>query len=131
MGVRFRLSTRARRESLSVFRAGAAAALIVAAAAIPGPGAAQSPAADAVARAIEAAAVRAHLEFLASDALEGRGTGTRGGDLAAKYVAAQFERIGLRPAGDNGTYFQAIPLQGRSFTASLSPAGGPLTLFAQ
>src|SRR6476659_5046079 len=97
MGVRFRLSTGARRESLSVVRGWAAAALIVAAATVPGPGSAQSPAGDAVARAIEPPALRAHLEFLASDALEGRGTGTRGGDLAAKYVAAQFERIGLRP----------------------------------
>jgi hypothetical protein len=124
MGVRLRFSTRLRRESLSVVRGWAAAALIVAAAPVAVPGSAQSPAADAIARAIEAPALRAHLEFLASDALEGRGTGTRGGDLAAKYVAAQFERMGLLPAGDNGTYFQTIPLQGRSFTSSLSPASG-------
>lgn len=69
--------------------------------------------------------LRSHLEFLASDALEGRGTGARGGRLAASYVAAQFERLGLEPAGENGTYFQSIPVRARSFSSTLSPAGGP------
>ncbi|HEY8714533.1 MAG TPA: M28 family metallopeptidase, partial [Candidatus Acidoferrum sp.] len=49
--------------------------------------------------------------FLADDALEGRGTGTRGYDLAAKYMASQFESLGLEPAGDHGTYFQNVPLR--------------------
>ena len=53
-------------------------------------------------------ALRAHMEFLADDLLEGRGTGTRGFQLAANYVRAQFEEMGLKPAGDNGTYFQNI-----------------------
>jgi peptidase M28-like protein len=53
-------------------------------------------------------AIRAHMEFLADDLLEGRGTGTRGFQLAAKYVRAQFEEMGLKPAGVNGTYFQNI-----------------------
>jgi hypothetical protein len=56
--------------------------------------------------------IRAHVRFLASDLLEGRGTGQRGGDIAAEYIATQFALSGLRPAGDNGTYFQDVPLVG-------------------
>jgi len=52
--------------------------------------------------------IRAHMAFLADDLLEGRETGTRGYQLAANYVRAQFEQMGLEPAGDNGTYFQSI-----------------------
>src|SRR6476619_966476 len=63
-----------------------------------------------VARAVDGKALRAHLEFLADDALEGRRPGTRGGELAAKYIAAQFERLGLEPAGDSGTYFHRVPI---------------------
>ena len=54
-------------------------------------------------------AVRAHMRFLADDLLEGRGTGTRGYELAAKYVAARFEALGLAPAGAGGSYFQPVP----------------------
>jgi Zn-dependent M28 family amino/carboxypeptidase len=54
--------------------------------------------------------IEADLRFLASDRLEGRETGTRGYDLAADYVAARFRAIGLAPAGDNGSYVQAVPL---------------------
>jgi len=56
--------------------------------------------------------IRAHVKFLASDLLEGRGVGTRGGDLATDYIATQFQLIGAKPAGDNGTYFQRVPLVG-------------------
>jgi Zn-dependent M28 family amino/carboxypeptidase len=56
-------------------------------------------------------AIRAGIRFLSDDALEGRGTGTRGYDVAAKYMASQFESLGLQPAGDHGTYFQAVPLR--------------------
>jgi hypothetical protein len=52
--------------------------------------------------------IRAHVEFLADDLLEGRAAGTRGYDLAARYVAAQFEMLGLKPAGDAGSWFQSI-----------------------
>lgn len=52
--------------------------------------------------------LHAHMNFLADDLLEGRATGTRGYMLAAKYVAAQFEEMGLKPMGDNGTYFQNV-----------------------
>jgi hypothetical protein len=63
-----------------------------------------------VARALDAGVLRAHLEFLADDVLEGRAPGTRGGDAAAKYIAAQFRRLGLEPAGDSGTYFHRVPI---------------------
>jgi hypothetical protein len=54
---------------------------------------------------ISADSMRGHLSFLASDLLEGRGTPSRGLDLAAEYIAAQFRRAGLEPIGDDG-YFQ-------------------------
>ncbi|HUJ23330.1 MAG TPA: M28 family peptidase [Bryobacteraceae bacterium] len=53
---------------------------------------------------ISAASLRGHLSFLASDLLEGRGTPSRGLDLAAEYIAAQFRRAGLEPVGDDGYY---------------------------
>ncbi len=55
--------------------------------------------------------IRANMGFLADDALEGRGTGTRGYLIAAKFMAAQFASLGLQPAGDNGTYFQDVPFR--------------------
>ena len=61
-------------------------------------------------------AIHAHMRFLADDMLEGRGTATRGHELAAKYMASQFEAMGLEPAGDKGTYYQNVPL--RSFMAN-------------
>ena len=54
--------------------------------------------------------IRAHVKFLSSDLLEGRGTGQRGGDIAAEYLATQFALYGLKPAGDQGTYFQEVPM---------------------
>ena len=54
---------------------------------------------------------RAHMAFLADDLLEGRGTGARGHEIAARYVAAQFEAIGLKPAGQDGAYFQRVPFR--------------------
>ena len=56
--------------------------------------------------------IRAHVKFLSSDLLEGRGTGQRGGDIAAEYIATQFALDGLKPAGDDGTYFQSVPMVG-------------------
>jgi hypothetical protein len=72
--------------------------------------------------------IRAHVRFLASDFLEGRGTGQRGGDLAAEYIATQFALEGLRPAGDSGTYMQKVPMVGVTTapetTFSLAPSTG-------
>src|SRR4051812_13054125 len=49
------------------------------------------------------------LSVLAADSLEGRGTGTRGGAKAARFIAEEFKSAGLEPAGDSG-YFQRVPL---------------------
>lgn len=56
--------------------------------------------------------MRADLKFLSNDLLEGRGTGARGGQVAAEYIATQFQLAGLKPLGDNGTYLQKVPLTG-------------------
>ena len=78
---------------------------------------------------IDPAKIGAHVRYLASDLLEGRGPGTHGGQLAAEYIASQFALAGARPAGENGTYFQNVPLMAvhtevdkTSFT--LVPASG-------
>ncbi len=52
--------------------------------------------------------IRAQMAFLADDLLEGRRTGTRGYQLAANYIQAQFQEMGLKPAGVDGTYFQNV-----------------------
>lgn len=57
-------------------------------------------------------AIRAHVKFLSSDLLEGRGPGTRGDEITTQYLATRFEALGLQPAGDNGTYFQKVSLLG-------------------
>jgi Zn-dependent M28 family amino/carboxypeptidase len=74
--------------------------------------------------------IRAHVRFLSSDLLEGRGPGKRGGQLAAEYIATQFALSGAKPAGDNGTWFQPVPLMAvhtdfdqTNFT--FVPASGP------
>jgi Zn-dependent M28 family amino/carboxypeptidase len=73
---------------------------------IPGlPQAARTAAAS-----IDPEKIRAHVRFLSLDLLEGRGPGKRGGELAAEYFATQFALAGVEPAGDNGTYFQPVPL---------------------
>jgi Zn-dependent M28 family amino/carboxypeptidase len=56
--------------------------------------------------------IRWHVRFLSHDLLEGRGTGQRGGDIAAEYMATQFAEYGLKPAGDNESYLQKVPLVG-------------------
>jgi len=56
--------------------------------------------------------IRWHVRYLSHDLLEGRGTGQRGGDLAAEYIATMFAEYGLKPAGDHGTYMQKVPLVG-------------------
>ena len=56
--------------------------------------------------------MRAHVKYLASDQLEGRGVGTRGEKLATEYIAAQFDSAGAKPAGENGTFFQRVPMVG-------------------
>jgi Zn-dependent M28 family amino/carboxypeptidase len=60
---------------------------------------------------IHGSRIRPHVKFLSSDLLTGRAPGTPGGQLAAAYLAAQFEAAGLKPAGDKGTYYQQVPLK--------------------
>jgi len=59
---------------------------------------------------IQANALQAHLEFIASDALGGRDTPSLGLEIACRYVASQLRLYGVEPAGENGTYFQTIPM---------------------
>lgn len=59
---------------------------------------------------IQGAHIAAHLKFLAHDLLEGRAPSTRGGTLAAEYLAAQLAALGLEPGGNNSTYFQDVPI---------------------
>jgi len=64
-------------------------------------GLAQTSSAD-----ITAADLRSHVRYLASDELEGRGSGTAGNRKAAEYIAAELKRYGVKPAGTDGNYFQ-------------------------
>ena len=78
----------------------AAAALTAAAALAQAPSTAQQ-----LAVLLTANGLKADVSFVASDLLEGRGTPSRGLDIAAEYIAAQYRRAGLEPVGDDG-YFQ-------------------------
>lgn len=93
------------------------------------------PAAAAAAlQSVDSERIRQHVRFLAHDLLEGRGTGQRGGEISAEYIATQFALDGLKPAGENGTYMQKVPLVGVTTVADqssfvLAPAKGePMTL---
>lgn len=61
---------------------------------------------------ISAPRIRAHVKFLSSDLLEGRGVGVRGGRLTTEYLATAFALAGAQPGGDNGTWFQNVTLTG-------------------
>src|SRR5690349_7465737 len=67
---------------------------------------------------ITAQQLRNYLEFIASDELEGRDTPSRGLDIAAMYIADHLRAWGIKPAGDNGTYFQKFPLRRHKIDAS-------------
>jgi Zn-dependent M28 family amino/carboxypeptidase len=83
---------------------------------------------------IDLAKIREHVRFLSLDLLEGRGPGTRGAELAAEYIATQFALAGLKPAGDDGTYFQPVPLfavhtdEVKTKLAFLPASGQPIDL---
>ncbi len=78
-------------------------------------------------------AVRAHVEFLASDALNGRGSGTRDELIAATYAASQLRQFGAEPAGDGGGYIQNVDLVRRELAGPpalvVSPHSGPESRF--
>ena len=61
---------------------------------------------------MDAEHIREYVKYLSSDAMEGRAPGHKGSDLAADYIARQFEANGLKPAGDDGSYFQKVPMVG-------------------
>src|SRR5216684_7765152 len=65
-----------------------------------------TPAEKAAAKTVTAESLRAHIRFLASDLLEGRGPATRGDQLAEQYIASEFEALGLKPGGPDGSWFQ-------------------------
>jgi hypothetical protein len=71
------------------------------------PGLLSDPVVESAAEQIRSEGLRAHIRFLADDLLE---TGTRGYNLAASYLAAQFAALGLEPAGSDGSYLQPVPL---------------------
>jgi hypothetical protein len=64
-----------------------------------------------MAKAITQEQLKDYLYFIASDEMEGRNTPSRGLDLTAKFIAMQLKHWNVKPAGDNGTYFQKITLQ--------------------
>jgi hypothetical protein len=64
---------------------------------------------NAAATGITAANLRRRLEIIADDSMMGRETGSEGDFKTAAYVAAEFRKIGLEPAGENGGYFQTVP----------------------
>ncbi|HEY0011313.1 MAG TPA: M28 family metallopeptidase [Allosphingosinicella sp.] len=86
----------------------AAAALL----SLSAPALAQAPSAD-----FTPERFRRHVAFLADDLLEGRESGTRGYDIAARYVATGFEGLGLTPGGRGGSWFQQVPFVRMAMTA--------------
>jgi hypothetical protein len=64
--------------------------------------------------------LRAHLEFIASDELEGRDTPSRGLDLAGMYIVSHLQRWGVKPAGENGTYYQTLRFRTDAINAAES-----------
>src|SRR5215218_4094453 len=71
-------------------------------------------------RSAEAKAWWSHIEYLASDALEGRKAGTPGHTKAATYVASQFDALGLKPAGDKNSFVQRVSMETRLIDESAS-----------
>jgi len=104
-----------------------AAALVALSVPLSAQTASPSPAEQEIAR-----RVRADVEFLASDNLEGRDTGSRGYAIAADYVASQFRAIGLEPAGEKGGWFQQVPFRRASYEQpprlTLTIGGKPVRL---
>ncbi len=83
---------------------------------------------------IDAEKIRATVKYLSDDSLEGRGTGQRGGDKAADWIAAQLKSYGVQPVGDNGTFFQSVNFYGVTTDPAqtqfefVTKSGEPMTL---
>ncbi len=82
------------------------------------PGSAQTPTGNGQPRAITSQRLQAHLEFIASDLLEGRDTPSRGLDIAALYIASMLKQWGVEPGGDDGSYFQRVTTKVPSIDAA-------------
>jgi hypothetical protein len=89
--------------------AGLLAALVTAPAFTQSEGSLITPAVRHAMDAARPESIRAHVRYLSDDLLEGRDTASTGGLLAARYIASELEQMGVKPAGDNGGYFQQIP----------------------
>ena len=83
---------------------------------------------------IDAEKIRTTVKYLSDDSFQGRGTGQKGGDKAADWIAAQFKSYGLQPAGEKGTYFQSVGFYGittnpqESQLQFVPQSGEPITL---
>ncbi len=106
------------------------AVLTAACASTPAPRTTAAPAAGGTQPAITAADMRARLYVFADDSMQGREAGTVGNLKATDFLAAEARRIGLQPAGENGTYFQTIPMRNRGLdpASSISVEGTRLAL---
>jgi Zn-dependent M28 family amino/carboxypeptidase len=111
---------------LSHMRHPAALLLTLSLVACSAPPAPPAPAPGPALDAMTTASLTAHLKMLSSDLFEGRAPATRGGQLAEQYIATQLEALGLEPAGDHGTFLQAVPIVeamvDRGFTLSIPGA---------
>jgi Zn-dependent M28 family amino/carboxypeptidase len=92
-------------------------------ASLPGP-AELKPALDS----ITSADILQHTKALSTDEFEGRGPGTKGEDLAIKYLTEQFQKFGLKPGNPDGTYVQNVPLTGFTAQATASFTAGTKTI---
>jgi Peptidase family M28 len=79
---------------------------------------------------ISAEDLRTHVYILAADSMMGRQVGERGHVMGTDYIAAQAQRIGLRPAGENGTFFQNVPLVEHGLAPGAALSVGPQALAA-
>ena len=85
-------------------------------------------------RSIDPEKIRATVKYLSDDSLEGRGTGQKGGDKAADWIAEQMKSYGVQPAGDNGSFFQSVKFYGvttdpkQTQFSFLTKSGEPISL---
>ncbi|HEY6347860.1 MAG TPA: M28 family metallopeptidase [Candidatus Angelobacter sp.] len=83
---------------------------------------------------IDSEKIRATVKYLSDDVLQGRGTGQKGGDMAADWIAQQFKSYGVQPAGDNGSFFQNVKFYGittdqqKTQLSFVPKSGEPITL---
>jgi hypothetical protein len=99
-----------------------AACALFALAAVVTPVCAQSGVAAATSAAISAADLRARLYLIADDSMRGRLAGSAGDSVVTAYIAREFTRLGLEPAGENGGYFQTVHFRARGGGEPAVPA---------